>query len=204
MKRLIVALSAGLLANACSTSNDAAVDPVVLGPMATPTTAVPYMQMAASGDLFEIESSRLALQMSRNPAVQSFAQMLITHHTQLSNNMMAAARNAGLTPPPPQLIPHHAAMLDNLRAASATDFDMLYRQEQLTAHHEALNLHRTYAADGDEAALRTVAAAAVPVIEQHLAQAQTLPSSPAAAPAPQPSTPAPASPPPANQAGERG
>lgn len=200
MRRLFIAAGAALLATACTMASDRT-DPVVLGSMATPTTAMPYLQMAASSDLFEIESSRLALQMSRNPAVQSFAQMLIGDHTRLSNNMMATARRDGLVPPPPQLLPHHADMLNRLLGESATDFDMMYRQEQVNAHQEALNLHRTYAADGDRDALRTVAMAAVPVIQGHLTHAQTLPSTPAAQPVTQQPT---YTPTPVTRAGERG
>lgn len=204
MKRTLIAVGAALLATtACTTSNDATVDPATLGPMSTPTTAMPYVMMAGSGDLFEIESSRLALERSNNDAVRQFAQMLITHHTQLTNATMAAAREAGLNPPPPSLLPHHAEMLDRLRAAPSADFDRMYREEQITAHQEALNLHRTYAESGDEAPLRTSASSAVPIIQQHLAQAQTLPAQaavpPASAPAPQPTYT-----PPPNTAGERG
>ncbi|MDP9413752.1 MAG: DUF4142 domain-containing protein [Pseudomonadota bacterium] len=46
------------------------------------------MEMAHSGDMFEIESSQLALQMSRNEGVRSFAQMMVTEHTRMMNEMM--------------------------------------------------------------------------------------------------------------------
>jgi putative membrane protein len=206
MKKVLIAVSAALLATACATTEDGTVDTAALGPMATPTRAMPYMTMASSGDLFEIESSRLALQMSQNPAVRNFAQMLIDDHTRMSTEMMTAARGAGLTPPTPQLLPHHNEMLNRLRAASATDFDMMYRQEQLTAHQEALNLHRTYAEQGDRAALKAVASRAVAPIQMHLTHAQTLPSTPTPMPEPVVQQPQPTYTPPATTppAGERG
>jgi putative membrane protein len=133
------------------------------------------MQMAASGDMFEIESSRLALQMSRNPAVQSFAQTMISDHTRLSSEMIAAAQAANLPPPPMQMMPHHAEMLQRLRSAPAGQFDMMYKRDQLAAHQEALNLHRSYAEGGDLPALRAVAARAVPAVEMHLGHVESLP-----------------------------
>jgi putative membrane protein len=139
----------------------------------SPLAAPMYMQMAASGDLFEIQSSQLALQMSQNPAIRQFAQMLITDHTRLSNTMMATARSAGLTPPPPALLPEQQQMMDQLRMAGA-NFDETYKNLQIAAHQQALTLHQNYASGGDNEALRSVAAQAVPVIQGHLSQAQML------------------------------
>src|SRR3954468_4823152 len=47
----------------------------------TPTKAAQFVPMAASSDLYEIESSRLALERSQSPAIKQFAQMMIDHHT---------------------------------------------------------------------------------------------------------------------------
>jgi putative membrane protein len=63
------------------------------------TVAMPYVAKAAASDLFEIQSSQIALQKAQNPNVRQFAQMLITHHTGTTQTLTAAARAAGLTPP---------------------------------------------------------------------------------------------------------
>ena len=146
----------------------AAVDP------ASPLLAANYLPTAASGDQFEIQSSQLALQMSQNQSVRSFAQILITDHTTMSNQLMTAAQGAGLTPPPPMLLPQHQQMLDSLRAAGP-GFEMAFRDAQVAAHQQALDLHQNYAGGGDVPALRTTAAQAVPIIQAHLSQAQALP-----------------------------
>ena len=172
MKVRFTALVGSLILAACAPqamppSGVAAVDPS--SPLAAPT----YMQMAASSDLFEIQSGQLAAQMSQNPAVRGFGNLLVAHHTHTSNQMMAAARAAGLVPPPPALLPPHQQMLDNLRA-SGGNFDVAFRDAQVAAHQEALALHQNYASGGDVPALRTVAGAAVPIIQQHLSAAQAL------------------------------
>jgi putative membrane protein len=59
-------------------------------------------------------------------------------------------------------------MLRDLRQARRGSFDTAFNQAQLTAHQEALALHRGYAAGGDVPALRATAAKAVPVVEMHL------------------------------------
>jgi len=133
-----------------------------------------YTRMAASGDQFEIQSGQLALQMSQNPAVRQFAQMLIDHHSQTTAQLAATAQSAGLPVPPPAMTGAHAQMLVNLKATPISTFDVAFRDAQIQAHQEALALHQNYAASGDIPALRTVAANAVPIIQQHLATAQSL------------------------------
>ena len=185
MKTIAIALSAALL-GACA----ATAPPPPQAPMVDPNNplfAPAYLEMAASSDLFEIQSSQLALQMSQNPAVRNFANLLIAHHQAMSNNLMNAARSAGLNPPPPALMPRHQAMLDQLRAAGP-NFDMAFRDAQVAAHQEALMLHQNYASGGDVPALRTVAGAAVPIIQQHLSIAQSLQVMAPPPPPPMPAT----------------
>jgi putative membrane protein len=67
-------------------------------------------------------------------------------------------------------------MLEQLRTSAP--FDLAYRDAQIAAHQEALQLHQNYASGGDHPALRAVAARAVPVIQGHLAHAQTLAAPP--------------------------
>ena len=203
MKAYLMAAGAALLLAGCATTPavDTGAEAALTGDPMSPTSAPGYMAMAASSDMFEIESSRLAHQMSRSPAVHQFAQMMINDHSRTSSEMMAAARTLGLTPPPPQMMPHHADMLNRLRTASPADFDMAYKREQIAAHQEALTLHRNFAAQGDAEPLRAVAARAVPVVEMHYGHAQSLPEQ--AAMAPQTYTPAPAETAPIRR-GERG
>lgn len=181
MKALLIAASAAVLVSGCATTMNEEMDAEVgadAEPMGMPTRAPAYMEMAHSSDMFEIESSRLALQRSRDPSVRSFAQMMINDHTRLSGEMMNMARNMRLPMPAMQLMPQHAEMMERLSAASPAEFDMVYRREQLMAHEEALMLHRTYAERGDYQPLTVLAGRAVPTIEMHLAEVQRLPDQP--------------------------
>jgi putative membrane protein len=139
----------------------------------TPTMAMPYVMKAGASDLYEIQSSRIALQRTRNAQVRSLANMLIQHHRMTTRDVTAAARRAGLRPTPPVLEPHQAAMIAELRAAGR-GFDRLFLDQQATAHREALALHRTYARNGDRPALRAVAAKAVPIIQRHIDRVRTI------------------------------
>jgi putative membrane protein len=141
---------------------------------ATPRAAMPFVAMAGASDLYEIESSRLALQEARGKDVRDFAQMMIDHHQMTTQKVTAAARSAGLNPSPPALMPMQAQMLDQLRSAAAGDFDRTYLGQQRTAHEKALALHKNYAANGDTAALRSVANEAVPIVSRHLDRVRML------------------------------
>ena len=173
MKALLLAASAALVVSACSTTDE------VVEPMAAAVpagmSAMSYLPMASSGNMFEIQSSQLALQQSCDPAVRSYAQMMIDDHSRLSTLMMQTASSAGMTPPSPMLNAAHSQMLQRLQMETGAGFEAAYRNAQIMAHQEAVGLHRSYADTGDNNALRGVASQAVPVIEMHLNRAQSLP-----------------------------
>ena len=174
MKALLMTATAAVMLAACATIGNDLPPPPPMVP--TGILAATYLPSAASGDIFEIRSSQLALQRACSPAVRSFAQMLISDHTRMSGLLLSTARNAGLPEPAPVMAPHHQQMLDRLAGTPAASFDAAFRADQIAAHEEALTLHRSYADDGDHPALRGVAAQAVPAIEAHLGHAQSLPT----------------------------
>jgi putative membrane protein len=170
LKSLFPAVAVAALLGACASSDPYPYPDAVVGTaamadpamaMAAPRSAMDYVQMAASGDLFEIESSRLFLARSQHPALRAHAQMMMNDHPRLSNALMMAAARGGLQP-------KHVDMLNRLSAASPAQLDMLYYQMQLDAHSEALQVHGGYASAGDNPALREAATAAVPAVEMHL------------------------------------
>lgn len=174
MKRIAICLTGAALIAGCATRPDPMGPPNAMVDPNNPLFAPGYLATAASGDQFEIQSAQLAMQMSQNPAVRSFAQMLINDHSRMTQQLVATAQSAGLMPPPPALMPMHQQMLDQLRMAPMGSFDVAFRDVQVNAHQQALALHQNYAASGDVPALRTVAGAAVPVIQGHLNHAQML------------------------------
>jgi putative membrane protein len=195
MKKLAIMLAGATILAACQ-PNRAAVTPVAVADPSNPLMAPGYMAMAGSSDQFEIQSGQLAHQAAQNPAVHAFSNMLIADHTRSTQMVVAAAQSAGLTPPPPVLLPADQAMLDQLRAAgTGPAFDMAFRDIQIQAHQKALALHQNYAASGDVPALRATAAQIVPVVQMHLQQLQGMTMAP---------PPPPPAPPPIGRSGERG
>lgn len=190
MNRLCILIGTAAALSACAAPEPAPIESTMQVDPSSPLAAPTYLQTAASSDQFEIQSGQLAAQMSQNAAVRNFGNLLVAHHNHTSQQLAAAAQGAGLTPPPPALLPAHQAMLDQLRAAGP-NFDVAFRDIQVQAHQEALALHQGYSTGGDHPALRTVAAAAVPIVQQHLTAAQALNVTPAPPPPPPQSTPPP-------------
>jgi len=143
-------------------------------PAAAKAQAAAYVKAAGMSDLYEITSSRIALQKSKNEEVRRFAQMMIDHHMQTTAATVRAAKQDGLSPMPPKLGAAEAS-IGELRRASAADFDRLYIGQQLPAHQAALDLHQSFAANGDKPALKTSAQSAVPIVQQHIQMLEQMP-----------------------------
>ncbi|HYW15162.1 MAG TPA: DUF4142 domain-containing protein [Allosphingosinicella sp.] len=171
IRPLLIASAASLALAACATSGDMGGGTAAAGDM-TPNDRSAYVQMAAASDLFEIQSSQLAVSRAQNPEVRAFAQMLIEHHTATTRQLTAAASAVG-TPSRPMLMPMQADMIARLQGANGAAFDRLYMRQQVPAHQMALALHQNYARNGDTPSLQAVAASAVPIVRQHLERART-------------------------------
>jgi len=191
MRKLPILLGGAMVLAACSSSTPPPAPPPPAAPdMSNPLMAPGYLAMAASSDQFEIQSGQMAQQMSQNPEVRNFGNLIVADHTRSTQMLTAAAQSAGITPPPPGLLPDQQAMLSQLQAAgSGPSFDAAFKTVQIAAHQSALQLHQNYAAQGDVPALRSVAAQIVPVIQMHLNQAQLLNNAPPAPPPPPPAMP---------------
>lgn len=128
-----------------------------------------FRRNAVSSNLFEIQSSQLALQRSRNPAVRAFARRMIADHTRAMAVM--APFNYDIQP---ALEPREAAMLQQLSTAGGRNFDRLYARMQVMSHQQTIALFNTYAQTGEWYELRQVAGQMLPSLQGHLAMAATL------------------------------
>jgi putative membrane protein len=138
-------------------------------------TAPGFVMAAGASNLFEIQSSELALQRSTTPAVQSFAQQMIADHTNAGKKLDAvlAGSNSAVTPPK-MLDARHQALLEQLSQAEGERFDAEYIRMQVQAHQEAVALFTAYADGGDDAKLRAFATETLPVLRHHYEEVRKL------------------------------
>lgn len=174
MKRFLLATAALSLVASTAAAQEFRYSWTPAGTLAPTPPASEFLMFAGAGDLYEIESSRVVLETTANPAVRRFAQMMVDHHTRTMSDAAAAARAAGMTPPTPMLDAPKTAMIAALRDFSGVERDRLYLVQQQMAHKEALGLQKTYAETGDTPQLRAAARTTVPIVEAHLAEVERL------------------------------
>ena len=134
-----------------------------------PGNAMSFLTRANGSNTFEIQSSQLAEQKTRNPSLLRFAREMVRDHTTAARNMAAAEQSAGMPAMPPALDPPDAAMLAQLQGAPAgAPFDRLYTQMMLQSHQQAVALFTTYARTGENPVIVAFARQTLPVLEHHL------------------------------------
>lgn len=132
-----------------------------------------FVNNAASGGLFEVQSSELALERSQTPAVQEFAQMMITDHTAVNEELAALAQSKGLTVPG-EIMGPPAQHMAAVQAAEGDSFDQTYMQHQIQAHEETIMMFQAEAEGGSDPDLQAFAQKTLPALNAHLQQAQGL------------------------------
>lgn len=154
LTRLVPLAAAGILAAAVAHAQDAVTDPQQ------------FVDAAASGNMFEIESSRAAVDRLTDADLAAFAQRMIDDHTAAGDGLVAAAGEEGVTVPA-EMNAQHQQQLDALMASEDAAFNDAYRAAQILAHGEAIALFSGYADGGPDGALKTFAAATLPTLQSH-------------------------------------
>ena len=185
--RLLILVSGSVLAlTACNRHNEAATNTeadaniamdngVANTAEAGPTTSQGFVNAAAAGDKFEIESSKLAAAAGASAEVKSFADKMISAHTESTAKLKSTLSGmpSPLTPDD-TLNPDQQAKLDGLKTLKGAEFDSAYKDAQVAAHQAALDALKGYSASGDDAALKTFADGLIPTVTAHLNMAQGL------------------------------
>ena len=136
--------------------------------MAQVLPAADYVKTAGASDLYERQSAQIVLKTTTNPAIRSFATMMLTDHGKSTAMVKSAALKSRVKVAPAKLTPAQAQMIAELRTEAGTARDTTYVAQQKVAHGQALALQRAYATDGKAAPLKLAAAKIVPVVEHHI------------------------------------
>lgn len=147
------------------------------GSRAEVKNAEAFIQQAAASDMFELQSSRLAMERSQNQQLRDFAQEMAKDHAKTTSELrdlmqrQPALRGIRM---PEGLDQQRQRWLDQLKNASGADFDALFSQQQMQAHLLAVDLFRNYSQAGDDPQLKQWASATLPTLQQHLQKVQAL------------------------------
>lgn len=162
MKFSVVLLVAGTIALASAFATDAKI-----------TNRQQFGELATVANIFEVQSSELALKYAVDATTREFAKHMIADHSRAGEDIKAAGE-ADKVAIPTQLDDHHQAKVDALAVAKGSDFDKAYLSQQLQAHQTSLALFSVYCTSGEEGELKKFAARALPALTQHLAEVRKL------------------------------
>ena len=139
----------------------------------TPSTA-DFVKAAAISDLFEIQSSKLALK-KKAAGEKTFAEHMIHDHSMTTAQLKRMVKSGRVKAElPAKLDDQHQQMLDQLRSDNRASFDKDYDQMQLRGHQQAVAMFEAYAKNGDNPALKHWASQTLPKLQDHLAMAEKL------------------------------
>ena len=162
-KRSILAAGCGLFTS------------VVFACAAQAQSAQDFVNKVAISDMFEIQSSRLALAKQPDKDTKPFAEKMVRDHQKTSNELKALVNSGRVKAKlPTALDSEHQQMLDELKAKGGKDFDSSYDQTQVEAHEDAVALFDAYAKNGEDPELKKWAAKTLPHLKEHLSMAQKL------------------------------
>ena len=134
-----------------------------------------FVDKAAKSDAFEIAAAEIAVTNAGAQGVKDFAKMMLTAHKESTAKIKAAAAaSSPAVTPNATLTDDQNEKLADLKKLTGKDFDTAYIDNQTSAHDDALDLMKKYAADGESAPLKKAAGEIAPVVEKHLAAVKEL------------------------------
>jgi len=132
----------------------------------TARSAEEFAELAAHSNMFEIQSSRLAVDKARSEEVRRLAQRMIDEHTRIAQAMKLAAAKEGIAHLPDGLDDRHLQRMDTLKSSDDDSFDDQYLHQQLEAHRKAVVLFDSFAKR--QGAMADFARETTPTLRKHL------------------------------------
>ena len=139
------------------------------------STAAGFVQAAAASGIFEVESGRLAMDKSSREPIRTYASQMVQHHSPANQQLLTLARAHGIEPKP-ILTGQQQLMMTEMQRLSGAEFDRSFVANQVAAHQETIRIYEQARTSSDPGMqpFREFAAQSIPMLQQHLQQAQAL------------------------------
>jgi len=136
-----------------------------------------FVRNAIQGGVFEVESSRVALEKASSGAVRAFATTMIDDHGKANTDLNAIARrNRGDVPE--TLDEEHQKKLEDLKKLEGPAFDREYLRCQIAAHDAAIALFERASRESQDRELKDFATRTLPVLRNHRTRLDDIQGSP--------------------------
>jgi putative membrane protein len=133
-----------------------------------------FVKEAATSDMFEIASSKLAVERS-DAATKAFAQQMIQDHGKTTAELKGLVTSGKVKATlPTDMTDAQKKMLDDLQAMKSDEFMEKYHSEQVDAHKDAVDLFERYGKEGEQPDLKAWAESTLPTLKHHLDMAKAL------------------------------
>ncbi len=135
---------------------------------------VRFVALAAGSGMYEVEASRVALSRAADPQVRAYAQMLVDHHTQNNNELVAIVTAKGQRIGP-ALPPELQQKVNKLSGLSGAEFDREYiRTTGVQDHRAAIAAFEEGRRTVTDRDLQAYIAKTMPVLRSHLQHAEDI------------------------------
>lgn len=132
-----------------------------------------WLRSHVQTNLFEIAGGEAALERATTDEVRALATRLVAEHTAALQEALALAQKLDIDVPT-EPSPLQQWALRAVATFEGADFDLWFADLQVEGHRQALTEAELEAAEGCNRKVRALAAASVPVLRQHLAQAEAV------------------------------
>ncbi|MCC8404038.1 DUF4142 domain-containing protein [Paraburkholderia sp. MMS20-SJTN17] len=119
----------------------------------------------------EIQSCQLALRTSSDPSVQAFAKRMIADHESLDARIETLAQRKGYTLPDGISMTQQATQTV-LKPLTGHAFDLAFMKHNVSDHEADIKQFSEEAQKGSDADVRSLAAGALPTLQEHLKLAE--------------------------------
>jgi putative membrane protein len=136
-----------------------------------------FIQDAAESGMFEVQAAQLASSKATDPAVKSYASMLVDHHTSANNQLVQMANSKKVElPAAPSRSMRNA--IEKLGKRTGAEFDREFvREVGVKAHEKDIKNFQKASERVKDPQLKAWVDKTLPTLREHLAQAQKLPQS---------------------------
>jgi putative membrane protein len=131
-----------------------------------------------AANTYDIETSQLALQKSKNPRVRRLARQFMNDHTNVRQQGRDLAKRLGVTPTPPQefaLTEDHTKAMETLQGKSGADFDKAFIAHEVDYHQAVIDaINQQLLPSIQNAELKALVQQVAPAFQGHLEAAKQL------------------------------
>jgi len=157
-----------------------AVVPLALGVLASGIRAedkafddAEFVKKAASGGMAEVAMGQLGAKMGQSAGVKQFSETLVADHTKANQELMAAAKAAGLTVPA-AISAEEQKHIDMMKEHKGADFDKAFADHMVKDHEKDIAEFKRASTEAKDPNIKAFATKTLPTLQTHLEMAKKL------------------------------